>query len=194
MEPEHREACLRPEFAELYPFLQPNIWDRATTVALKVMEARTQNPGLERPSGERVLADDHFEFRGGQPSPMFSGKRLQDAVTGGTLRERVSAMRLILQSIEAELQKGKIPPEGLEDFKTAVDDLRLRVWSILAAATTGDVQGALERFRLRRAIELSRTVAHDLESRAMSIEHGEIPELTAAAQRLVNAIQERSRS
>jgi hypothetical protein len=66
----------------------------------------------------------------------------------------------------------------------AVDDLRLRVWSILAAASTGDVQGALERFRLRRAIELGRSVAHDLETGTMGVQHGELPELHVVVHRL----------
>ena len=184
MEPTPREARLRAEFATLYPYLKPDVWERATTVALKVMES-TLGPGHERSwSRERVLSDEHFEFRSGRMTEPMTGRRVNDELVEGTLRDRVTSMRLILQSIESELQRGKIPMEGLDDFKVAVDDLRLRVWSILAAATTGDPQAALERFRLRRAIELSRTVAHDLESGAMSTGHEELPALRIAVDRL----------
>jgi len=189
MEPTLRQARLRASFAHLYPHIRPDSWERASTMALRVVEALAGRTDPNFTGRERILPDEHFEFRGGGGPAQVPGRRLGDGAAEGTLRERVTSMRLILQSIEAELQKGKIPTEGLDDFKVAVDDLRLRVWSILAAATTGDPQGALERFRLRRAIELTRSVAHDLETGAMSAVHGELPELRIAVHRLSGAME-----
>lgn len=190
MEPAPREARLKREYAHLYPYLEPGTWDRASTIAIKTVEAMAQDPEAQQLSGGRILDDQHFDFRGGGEAAFnASRQRLGDAVAGGTFRDRVSAMRLILQSIEAELQKGSVPAEGLEDFKSAVDDLRLRVWSILAAASTGDYQAALERFRLRRAIELTRAVAHDLESGAMSRGHRELSDLESVVRRLSGVIK-----
>ena len=192
MEPAPREARLKPEYAHLYPYLVPGIWDRASTIAVKTVEAMAQNPEGQPPGG-RILTDEHFDFRGGGEAVFnASRQRVGEASAGGTFRDRVNAMRLILQSIEAELQKGKVPAEVLEDFKSAIDDLRLRVWSILAAASSGDHQAALQRFRLRRAIELTRALSHDLESGAMSREHRELSDLETVVRRLSGAIQSAS--
>ncbi len=190
LEPPPREARLKPEYAHLYPYLEPGAWDRASTIAIRTLEAMAQQLEAQQPSKGRALIEQHFDFRGGAAAAFnASRQRLGEAVAGGTFRDRVSAMRLILQSIEAELQKGKVPAEGLEDFKSAVDDLRLRVWSILAAASSGDHQAALERFRLRRAIELTRTLAHDLESGTLSRGHRELPELEIVLRRLSEILQ-----
>jgi hypothetical protein len=58
-----REARLRPEFAELYPGLEPGVWLPATTVGQKLLLWHLATAAA--PRGERLLADEHFEFRGG---------------------------------------------------------------------------------------------------------------------------------
>ena len=59
-----REARLRPEHATLYPGIQAGVWEPAAVLCDRVLAG-----GLLRgsPMGwrDRVLAAEHFEFRGG---------------------------------------------------------------------------------------------------------------------------------
>jgi hypothetical protein len=105
-----------------------------------------------------------------------------------TMEERVAVMRSTLQSIEAQLARGEIPPHGLEDLKAAVDDMRLRVWSILTAAAGDDYAASLERFRLRRAIEICKGVAGDLRNGKVNARHRELARLRNAAHDLTRQI------
>lgn len=60
-----REARLRPEWAHLYPGLEPGVWMVAQGLVPLVLRHRMQ----EQPSWEftrRILVDEHFEFRGGR--------------------------------------------------------------------------------------------------------------------------------
>jgi hypothetical protein len=97
---------------------------------------------------------------------------------------RISAMRASLQTIEGQLVRGHIAGEGLEDLKMGVDDLRLRIWAIMAAATSGE-SGALERFRIRRAIDVCGNIGDEIASGAIDAGHPEVAELRAAATRLL---------
>jgi hypothetical protein len=61
-----REARLRPEWAYLYPGVEPEIWHVAAELVPHVLRHRLQ----DQKSWEftrRILLDDHFEFRGGRP-------------------------------------------------------------------------------------------------------------------------------
>jgi hypothetical protein len=62
-----REARLRPEYAHLYPMLEPNAWTPAADVALKVAAVRILQLADTYVLHDRVLPDAHFEFRGGTP-------------------------------------------------------------------------------------------------------------------------------
>jgi hypothetical protein len=59
-----REARLRPEYAELYPGVEPGVWLPATTVGQQLLLWHLATAAV--PQGERLLTDGHFEFRGGQ--------------------------------------------------------------------------------------------------------------------------------
>ena len=95
----------------------------------------------------------------------------------------MGTIRATLQAIEAQLDKGRIPRAALEDFKRAVDDVRLRVWSIMASASTDD-PAPLERFRIRRAVDIVSGLADDAASGAVQMTHREWADLWAAIQRL----------
>ena len=60
-----REARLRPEHADRYPGIEPGVWFTAATLAehLDRRFARGEVNGGD--TGPRVLAPEHFEFRGG---------------------------------------------------------------------------------------------------------------------------------
>jgi hypothetical protein len=99
-------------------------------------------------------------------------------------RARISAMTASLQTIEAQLVRGQIGGEGLEDLKRGVDDLRLRIWAIMAAATSGE-SGAMERFRIRRAIDVCSTIGDEIASGDIDARHPEVAELRVAVQHLL---------
>ena len=60
-----REARLRPEFAALYPGLEPGTWQDATVLAEQVLSEHLVRPSPGYMLSDRVLANEHFEFLGG---------------------------------------------------------------------------------------------------------------------------------
>lgn len=62
-----REARLRPEYASLYPGLEPGVWLPATAIGQKLLLWHLTTPIT--PQGDRLMAEEHFEFRGGEPVP-----------------------------------------------------------------------------------------------------------------------------
>lgn len=64
MEPSVREARLKPEYADLYPPLSPSAWTAAAEIGAKLLFWHIKSIGA-LPSGERLLNNEHFEFRGG---------------------------------------------------------------------------------------------------------------------------------
>ena len=68
-----REARLRPEYAELYPGVEPGIWQPATTVGQQLLLWHLATAAT--PQGERLMGDNHFEFRGGSTRAATNGTR-----------------------------------------------------------------------------------------------------------------------
>jgi hypothetical protein len=68
-----REARLRPEFASLYPGLEPGVWLPATTIGQKLLLWHLATAAT--PQGERLMAEEHFEFRGGRGAENRNGAR-----------------------------------------------------------------------------------------------------------------------
>lgn len=60
-----REARLRPEWAHLYPGLEPDTWKVAASVLPLVLRQRVLSEGSWE-FARRILDDQHFEFRGGR--------------------------------------------------------------------------------------------------------------------------------
>lgn len=107
-----------------------------------------------------------------------------------TLVEHIATLSATLGTIEETLAKGQAPVEGLEDFKSALDDVRLRLWGLLSAAGGDDYRGFQERFRIRRATELSRGLGGDLRTGAISGRHRELAGLREAAMELTQCIEQ----
>ncbi|HET8836672.1 MAG TPA: hypothetical protein VFN08_18230 [Gemmatimonadales bacterium] len=59
-----REARLKPEFADLYPPLVPDLWETAAEMGAKVLLWQVQQQGTDA-LNTRILDERHFEFRGG---------------------------------------------------------------------------------------------------------------------------------
>jgi len=70
-----REARLRPEWADLYAGVQPDMWHVAAELVPRVLRHSLQSQ-RNWEFTRRILVDDHFEFRGGRP---------RDATWTGTL-------------------------------------------------------------------------------------------------------------
>jgi hypothetical protein len=60
-----REARLKVEYAHLYPGVEPGVWESAGVLADRVLSARLLRPSNGFILSDRVLAEEHFEFRGG---------------------------------------------------------------------------------------------------------------------------------
>jgi hypothetical protein len=60
-----REARLWPEFAALYPGIEPGAWQDAAALAEQMLAEHLLRPSPGYMLSERVLAREHFEFRGG---------------------------------------------------------------------------------------------------------------------------------
>jgi hypothetical protein len=105
-----------------------------------------------------------------------------------TLLEHVAILNATLKAIESRLARGQVPVEGLEDFKSALDDMRLRLWGLLSATGGDDYRGFQERFRIRRATEMCRGLTGELKVGSMSGRHAELSGLQNAAAELGKSI------
>jgi hypothetical protein len=75
-----REARLCPKFAQLYPTLTPGEWKPAARIAEAVLANFLLHEMTESPSPERLLPEEHFEFRGGaEPSRADARERAADS-------------------------------------------------------------------------------------------------------------------
>ena len=101
-----------------------------------------------------------------------------------TLQGEIGRMRGIMEQLERRLSTGEVAQEKLADFKSAVDEIRLRVWALLAAAGSEDPRDAAERFRLRRVAEICRGVSQELLAGRLSSGYPEWPEVQQTASEL----------
>jgi hypothetical protein len=62
-----RLVRLRPEFADLYPGLDPCVWETATEIAARLLAQHAVQPSPGHMLSERILPEEHFEFQGGTP-------------------------------------------------------------------------------------------------------------------------------
>jgi hypothetical protein len=60
-----RLVRLRPEFASLYPGLDPMVWETATELMARLLAQHAVQPSPGFMLSNRVLPDQHFEFQGG---------------------------------------------------------------------------------------------------------------------------------
>jgi hypothetical protein len=59
-----REARLRPEFADRYPGVDPDVWYIAATLAEHLLARFLREGEAGREPPERIMDPEHFEFRG----------------------------------------------------------------------------------------------------------------------------------
>jgi len=105
-----------------------------------------------------------------------------------TIGDHLSRLNLTLQALEGRASSGAMPVDDLSDVKRVLDDLRLRIWALLRAAHAEDPAGFEERFRVRRATELSVRLTTDLRAGLMNPRHTEFADLWIAASDLSQAV------
>lgn len=62
-----RQVRLRPEFASLYPSLEPGVWETATELGARLLAQHAVQPSPGFMLSDRILPEEHFEFQGGNP-------------------------------------------------------------------------------------------------------------------------------
>ncbi|MGH7536581.1 MAG: hypothetical protein ACREMG_13510 [Gemmatimonadales bacterium] len=102
--------------------------------------------------------------------------------------DQVAVLNTTLRAIEGRVALREVPPESLQDVKSSLDDIRLRLWALLGAAGADDFQAFQERFRIRRAKEMCRGLDGDLRAGLVSARHSELPELRDVALHLATGI------
>jgi hypothetical protein len=107
--------------------------------------------------------------------------------------EQVGTLNATLNQVEERLARGQTQVQEVEDFKSALDDVRLRLWGLLSAAGGDDYKGFQERFRIRRATEMNRGLGGDLRTGAVNGRHRELAGLKEAANELAQSIERAQR-
>lgn len=97
----------------------------------------------------------------------------------------VVTLRSSLRTIDEQLASGALSPERVEDIKSAIDDIRFRLWGVLNAKDTAEYQAFRERFRLRRAAEICHGLATDIGDGRLAPTHRETGELRRALEFLL---------
>ena len=104
--------------------------------------------------------------------------------------DQVATISSVLRMLENEVASGNLAPAGLEDLKSALDDLRLRAWGLLMATSADDHHLFQQRFRIRRGKDMCRALIGDLGTGQLSGRHPELLELGAAGGDLATAVEE----
>ncbi|MCI0404286.1 MAG: hypothetical protein L0212_12340 [Acidobacteria bacterium] len=98
------------------------------------------------------------------------------------LLEQIHRLKLELDGIERQLAETNVPVPVLEDFKSAIDQVRLTLWGILQSSSsdTHHLASAITRFRIRRAGEICRQIVSDIDAHHIPVELPELTELNSA--------------
>jgi hypothetical protein len=107
--------------------------------------------------------------------------------------EQVSILRAMLDTLEGQVRRGERGTPGLSEFKSALDDLRLRTWGLLTAMHEDDPRAFQEQFRTLRGTEMCRALSTDLRTGKLSGRQPDLPALGAAARDLTAAVKETTR-
>lgn len=104
------------------------------------------------------------------------------------LAKLIENIKSVLESLESQVARGRVPPETLAAIKSSVDEVRLRLWAIMSAASSGEYENFVQRFRLRRATEICQGLADDIGAGKAGAEHAEFKALGEAAGALLWAL------
>jgi hypothetical protein len=102
---------------------------------------------------------------------------------------QVSTLNAMLDALESPSRREDLNGPGLTEFKSALDDLRLRAWGLLSAAHADDPHAFQERFRTHRGTEMCRALSTDLRTGKLSSQQPDLPSLGAAAGELAATVK-----
>ena len=148
-------------------------------------KAMPRNPAMGAPMARKKVTQKSAQKRAPkmEPADLFASN------------DPVAAIAAQLRTLEGQAARGDLVPSGLEAFKSALDELRLRAWGLLAATNADDPRGFQERFRIRRGQDMCRALCRDLHEGRLHGQHPDLPELSAAAHDLAVAVDDaRSRT
>jgi hypothetical protein len=100
---------------------------------------------------------------------------------------QVTTLSAMLDALEGPARREE--PHGLAEFKSALDELRLRTWGLLTAAHADDPHAFQEQFRTHRGTEMCRALSTDLQTGKLSSRQPDLPSLGAAAGDLATAVK-----
>jgi hypothetical protein len=103
--------------------------------------------------------------------------------------DQITKFNALLGAIETRVAEGEVSREVVAEFKSSVDDLRLRLWSVLSAGSANDYRAFQEQFRLRRAKEICLGLEDDLQTGALSPRHEDLRPLAQAAGSLAACVK-----
>jgi len=106
--------------------------------------------------------------------------------------EQVANLRAMLDTLEAR-GPGDPGTARLAEFKSALDDLRLRTWGLLSAVNADDPHAFQERFRTHRGTEMCRALTTDLRTGKLSSGQPDLPALGEAAGELSATVKQATR-
>jgi len=102
--------------------------------------------------------------------------------------ERTAAlnrMHLAVKELTDQLKlAGASPPEGLQDLKSAVDDVRMQLWGVLMTSSAQGDKDFSERFRFRRATEILQGILRDIDGAQLKLTGKEAADLGVVARDL----------
>jgi len=124
-----REARLRPEHADSYPAIEPDVWTPAAGLARLVLERGLYQhvPGSK---SDRPLPDAHFEFRGPSvpPEARPGGRSRQTDVSVAEAERELEATRQRLgdqlDAAESGLADAQELDHRFEEMERRDDELR----------------------------------------------------------------------
>jgi len=107
-----------------------------------------------------------------------------------TFADQLAVLDATLRALEARMAAGDMPAAELADFKSSVDDMRLRLWDLLSAGSANDFRSFQEGFRLKRVREICRGLEQDLRHGTVSPRHDELVPLGQVVWALARAVEE----
>ena len=102
---------------------------------------------------------------------------------------QVTTLNAMLDALEGPARPEELQAPGLTEFKSALDELRLRAWGLLSAAHADDPHAFQEQFRTHRGTEMCRALSSDLRTGKLSSRQPDLPSLGAAAAHLAAVVK-----
>lgn len=106
------------------------------------------------------------------------------------ITEQVQKLRKALEELEKRLADARVPFNVLEEFKMAVDHIRMTVWAMLSteASKHYEMRSSIAVFRLKRMLEMSKQLILDIEANDVTIDSPELQQCHGALKRVVERI------